>query len=321
MSPTAQRSLLIDVVKGIAIILVALGHVNQGYFHRTPWRYGQRLDAFIYKFHMPAFFFVSGTFLASSLRKRGLRHFTVSRVKTILYPFWLWPALAFPLIPFLLRRFVHTPPAPLHTLLLNPLTGNLQWFLPALFFASLVAALCVRMPMAILFGLSWLLSMYWWPLNIAVLDRGTSFLPFLVAGMWLGTRFDVVETISPVACAVLGLILGILVLFLDMDGVAPISITFVPLGLAGTAMLMLFARTLGQSAVARGLAWVGLASLAVFLFGAFGQGVGRVLLDRLHIHAVAPHLLLETLLAVLAPTWLYHHRERLRLGWMFIWPF
>ena len=59
-----QRSLLIDIVRGLSISLVVLGHTNQGLIHRGRWGTsvtGLHLDTFIYAFHMPAFFFVSGT--------------------------------------------------------------------------------------------------------------------------------------------------------------------------------------------------------------------------------------------------------------------
>jgi hypothetical protein len=58
---SGTRSNLVDIVKGIAIILVAYGHTAQGAVHRGWWTGpGASFSrAFIYSFHMPAFFFVA----------------------------------------------------------------------------------------------------------------------------------------------------------------------------------------------------------------------------------------------------------------------
>src|SRR5580692_3234619 len=88
---SGTRSNIVDIVKGIAIILVAYGHTAQGMIHRkwwvTPGAYFS--DNFIYSFHMPAFFFVAGLFVIGSITKRGARRFTVEKLKTILYPYIL----------------------------------------------------------------------------------------------------------------------------------------------------------------------------------------------------------------------------------------
>ena len=86
---SGTRSNIVDIVKGIAITLVAYGHTAQGMIHRE-WWVGEGAafsDTFIYSFHMPAFFFVAGLFVMSSLAKRGGQHFAVDKLKTILYPY------------------------------------------------------------------------------------------------------------------------------------------------------------------------------------------------------------------------------------------
>ena len=45
-----KRNDFIDFLKGIGIILVVIGHVSQN----------ERINDFIYSFHMPLFFFISG---------------------------------------------------------------------------------------------------------------------------------------------------------------------------------------------------------------------------------------------------------------------
>ena len=65
---SGARSKMVDIVKGIAIILVVYGHTAQGMTHRgwwvSPGAFFSR--TFIYSFHMPAFFFVAGLFVLGS---------------------------------------------------------------------------------------------------------------------------------------------------------------------------------------------------------------------------------------------------------------
>src|SRR5580692_5056972 len=88
---SGKRSQIVDIVKGIAIILVAYGHTSQGMMHRGWWTSPGAIfsDAFIYSFHMPAFFFIGGLFVMGSITKRGNLRFTVDKLKTILYPYIL----------------------------------------------------------------------------------------------------------------------------------------------------------------------------------------------------------------------------------------
>src|SRR5271154_3801883 len=83
---SGTRSQIVDIVKGIAIILVAYGHTAQGMMHRGWWASRGAIfsDAFIYSFHMPAFFFIGGLFVMGSITKRGNRRFIVDKLKTIL---------------------------------------------------------------------------------------------------------------------------------------------------------------------------------------------------------------------------------------------
>lgn len=53
-----KRITQLDVIKGIAIILVVLGHCIYAFAKASSWMV--TLDEFIYIFHMPLFFAVSG---------------------------------------------------------------------------------------------------------------------------------------------------------------------------------------------------------------------------------------------------------------------
>lgn len=72
-----RRDPWIDVLKGIGIILVITGHVSLE----------NGLNEWIYTFHMPLFFALSGYLWSRSTRKTCLKEFVLKRIKTILWPY------------------------------------------------------------------------------------------------------------------------------------------------------------------------------------------------------------------------------------------
>lgn len=72
-----KRDLTIDIAKGICIYLVVLGHCHNAGFIRH----------YIYLFHMPFFFFVSGFFFN---RKDGFINFLKAKIKRLLIPFFIY---------------------------------------------------------------------------------------------------------------------------------------------------------------------------------------------------------------------------------------
>jgi fucose 4-O-acetylase-like acetyltransferase len=89
----AARVQWVNVAKGIGIILMVFAHVGRGVL--KPGQ-GPRLywvaDNAIYAFHMPLFFFLSGLFVARGAQ-RSAGNFFGSKLRTIVYPYFLWAAL------------------------------------------------------------------------------------------------------------------------------------------------------------------------------------------------------------------------------------
>ena len=321
-------------MRGLAISLVVLGHTNQGIAHRGWWgtaNTGDELQAFIYAFHMPAFFFVSGVFLRKSVERQGKLRFTLAKIRTILYPYALWTCI-YLLASLLFRRFMVQAIPSWQSFLYNLLTGYGGWFLPALFFCLMLGMLVRKLPFPYLLVLSVMACLLFPVTSISFVDRGLGELPFLVVGIGIGMgigtgagRGDgaaylrlegLSRGLAMSSYVVLASVLLVLTLWLRAD----VPGLFLVEGMLGTAMLLMLARVLDQSVAARGLAWIGRASLGVFLMAPFPQGAGRALLQAVHVTRPYPQLLLPTLLAVLVPAWLYHHRTRLRLGWLFVSP-
>lgn len=90
---SGQREAWVDAAKGIGIILVVLGHALRGLQKSgagVPGSMG--LDAWIYAFHMPLFFFLAGLFLERSVTQPA-RVFLDGRMRRILWPYIVWSLL------------------------------------------------------------------------------------------------------------------------------------------------------------------------------------------------------------------------------------
>ena len=91
--PKKERINWIDLLKGFGILLVIYGH-NLPYFEK-----------YIYSFHMPLFFFISGLMHPNKINFKVIK----KRAKQILAPYFLWSFLLF------LFWFFILPPTMVHT--------------------------------------------------------------------------------------------------------------------------------------------------------------------------------------------------------------
>ncbi len=316
------RSNVVDIVKGIAIILVAYGHTAQGMMHRGWWATpgAHFSDTFIYSFHMPAFFFVAGLFVAGSLAKRGPKRFTLEKLKTILYPYVLFAVISVVMEPLVARFRSGDHVFESKTFLLNVLDGEASWFLFVLFVCLMIALLTIRVPNWLRFVVAALVGMtpaFGPPLTNQVLREFC----FLAAGMWVGMRIYRLEQARVVTAAagfaVLAAFQVVVIYFFGQ----PTQWTYIELGLTGIAGLFLLARVLDKHALGNALAWFGRASLAIFLLSEFGQGFGReVLLRVFHTKELWLQLFVPTLLATVLPAIVWYQQDRWHLRWLFQWP-
>jgi fucose 4-O-acetylase-like acetyltransferase len=92
--PTGREA-WIDVAKGMAIILVVLGHVGGGLLEQNllqPAAWWQAGYEWVYLFHMPVFFFLSG-WLARKRHPLPPRQSLGRYAATLLYPYFVWGLL------------------------------------------------------------------------------------------------------------------------------------------------------------------------------------------------------------------------------------
>jgi fucose 4-O-acetylase-like acetyltransferase len=89
--PKQNRVYWIDYAKGIGIFLVVIGHICRGLMDSSILSpsIARLIDQWIYAFHMPIFFFLSGLLIQCSVAK-SLKNFVVDKLKNIAYPYFLW---------------------------------------------------------------------------------------------------------------------------------------------------------------------------------------------------------------------------------------
>lgn len=134
-----ERNNYIDIIKGIAIILVVIGHCIQfgsgrAYFDSEAF-FNDPLFKFIYSFHMPLFMLVSGYLFANTI-KRGTNEIIKRKVGTILLPLISWNTIDLCINLLLGQKYT------LSILFLSYF--HALWFLRALFFCCMVVLLMNR---------------------------------------------------------------------------------------------------------------------------------------------------------------------------------
>lgn len=136
-----ERNELLDLLKGFAILLVVLGHAVQ---YNLPKTYDSHpIFRVIYSFHMPLFMFISG--YVSSFSFKGSMGTILSRLRTLMLPFWSWFFFSYFFYWAIHYNQLHQLPDfnyKFFALLRNPTRG--LWFLWVLFFNYLILYLSLK---------------------------------------------------------------------------------------------------------------------------------------------------------------------------------
>lgn len=181
-----KRNGYIDLIKGVAILLVLVGHAIQycygaEYFQQRTY-FSNPLFKFIYTFHMPLFMAVSGYLLAQTLSHRTEREVALRRLRQLGIPI-----LSFGVLAFAIKWAVH----PIYNVgeclkeLFHTCLGNL-WFLWALLYNQLLLLLIRRMGDKVwMYALAGIL-IYFIPESRYIPAHYTFLYPFLVIGYMTG---------------------------------------------------------------------------------------------------------------------------------------
>lgn len=125
--PAKKRIEYIDILRAIAIILVIVGHIPYSGFN-------QELHKWIYAFHIPLFFFVSGASLSfTNYTSLNLKANFKKRLTRVYLPYLIWaivlalPNISLQTIPKILYGTHQS---------IASVSNSSLWFLPVLFFAT-----------------------------------------------------------------------------------------------------------------------------------------------------------------------------------------
>jgi fucose 4-O-acetylase-like acetyltransferase len=333
--PAADRDRWIDAARGLGIALVVYGHTMRGLFGAGIAESEGILlfvDRFIYAFHMPLFFFLSGLFLSA---RPGEGAFGLIRrhVLKLGYIYLIWSTAQLALQ---VAMSDHTNSAvgwsSLWTILIEP---PMQfWFLYALLVQALwlglldragVTPLVSLLIAAILFVTAPFVPLGTW----SVLDQARSFLPFTAFGLLMGrvglSALSAQKSVPLALCAIAGFSAVTLAVEVAPDGLGqtadlPVSLAGV---VAAVCLCALWSRApsrLGQHSSAV-LAELGKCSLAIYVAHTIASAGVRIGLQKvMQVDEPLTHAVLGTIAGLVVPVGLYRATQRFNFPYPFEWP-
>jgi len=296
-SNTVDRAVWLDACKGVCIVLVVYGHISGGLEAADSLAHGSfwlKLRDWVYLFHMPAFFALSGIF-ATKLTTLSGREFLLGRLRTIFFPYVVWTVIIVA-AQFSMARFVNNPPdlSRASRFLMEPYGYGL-WFLYSLLLISVVYYFlaCWKIPPTLILILavffSWLASRNvfgFWP----IFNTSMSFFIYYVAAACARSKilllFSSSKCLAPLLAGA-GLLLAMTILYqVWLAANWPFHLVLAALGIAGVICL---AKGLAQTPAGWFWAFLGIFSLEIYLGHPLWGTVSRVLL--LHSKLGSPTVL------------------------------
>lgn len=134
-----NRDKEIDALKGLAIILVVMGHIIA--FSNLENYSNNILFNFIYAFHMPLFFFISG-YLVFGRFGPTTGSWIYKKFRQLIIPYIIFTLFYFYVL--FGRPIYDLTPVGVITTLFRYIVPDSAWFLPVLFESLLLLALCIK---------------------------------------------------------------------------------------------------------------------------------------------------------------------------------
>lgn len=287
----------LDTIKGMAIVLVILGHVLDGVIHaQLPLNatFGYLLYSFIYSFHMPVFFILSGMFFEHSFFKRGPVSFLKNKIITVLLVYYVW-SFGQTVIEVILSRYTnnHIPVSSLITFLYEPRAQF--WFLWDLFrMFLLTAAIYMISPRFGLIISCIVAALSFWIHHISGFVIVHDDYLYLLLGILLTkTKFR----FGPVLILMFLVNISAVLLHIQLYWSAMIL-----LGISGSVAMF----SLGKVMQCKILDYMGRNSLPIYLMHVLATAAVRIALKGLHIVNPWIHIPLGTAAGVIVPLMIYH---------------
>lgn len=302
----------VDYAKGIGIFLVVLGHTIRGLVNSAILPSSTIVkvsDQWIYAFHMPLFFFLSGLFIERSIEK-PLRDFIINRLKVIAYPYLVWSLLQ-SLLQVMTSRYTN------HPLLLTDLWRILYqpimqfWFLYTLFVILVVYAIAHKLGASSAIFL--LISIGVYCLYSSGINLGSWGVIYLVCryalylslGALIGSQFNMLPRLIEVKTWTLLILIWsgfFLVGFAVRLNVVENTWAVPLVAILGITSAIALAILLERFDVAHFVEQWGRLSLEIYVVHTIASAMLRIVLQKLFgFVEPVPHLILGTIIGIYAP--------------------
>lgn len=317
----------IDYAKGIGIVFVVFGHVLKGLIplkliNSTFYYYSIN---FIYSFHMPLFFLLSGYFFKSSLIKREFSDFFITKIQTILYPFIIWSLLQ-TLIEIMMTNYTnnHIAGEVIFTCLIQP--RSQFWFLFALFFINLICGLIYKISK----NRSLIILVFVWVLfinsglDIKPFDKTLTNLIYFSLGIFMSRYSLFTEYVLKNKYVFLGnfiIFFYSLSLFYYQHPLDKWYNQVLP-QFSGSFIILFISKQISNINIFKFFQYLGQNSMVIYLVHLLaGNGIRIFLFKILHIENSYLHILFGTLFGIFAPIFVYKMVLKTKgFSWLFVLP-
>lgn len=305
-----QRNVGIDIAKGIAMLFVVSGHIG----------FGATYSNIIHVFHVPLFFVITG-YLFYFTKKRSFGNTLIRKTKALLIPYFCMSLFHVAIYLFAEKiGFFLKPsegPSIITAIVFNSIDSSyvgFQWFLTALFFASILFEAINRIRPAILrIGVLLIVisisicSKYFWNILFPFsINQACVALLFLEAGYLYASKENGASKSAKIVICFVGVICLLLAFVINMPvnyrtenwGIFPVHFS---LSIAVCLMILIACLHLSEpgvakvknTVIAKGLSFIGRNSLVFLCFN-------EIII-----------ILLRNMLSRIAPTvfWCFHLKE------------
>lgn len=286
-----KRIVTLDIMKGLCIILVAMGHYQPA---DAPDWYVVFND-FLHRFRMPLFMFLSGLLYCATMRPEGYLHLVGRKTLRLMVPYLFVSTLIISLKLLTPGQDLDNPvtPASYIEMLYYPSAAYVLWFIWAIWLIFLIVPLLRTVRARTIFFVCsivlWMLPIPW-PRNVLCIGQMVEVLPYFAAGMWGWDHRDLampaVRAFQRLPWLPVLLLVGLYLLTGLVDS-GPLRLTLdFGVAFAGITMMSVIASGVERSGHTDFLLWAGECSFIIFLFHTTFMGMAKALLHRLESYGI-----------------------------------
>ncbi|KAF3890954.1 acyltransferase [Tolypothrix bouteillei VB521301] len=306
-----QRLHWVDYAKGIGIFLVVVGHTLRGLVKSSILEesaFIMWVDRWIYAFHMPLFFFISGLFVVRSLSK-PFKSFVLDKISVIVYPYFIWSILQ-NILQILTSRYTNQPVTftDIWRIIYQPYQQF--WFLYTLFIILLAYAIFHKLRISPVIFLAFSVFIYiLYCLDISIGPWGILYLVrryaiYFALGLCFGssnllTKINQLKVLPLLLTIVVGYLAIALAVVFKFDE-NPIAIFIIAtIGIAASTALSVLLQNFNTMNFVK--QW-GIFSLEIYVAHIIAASSARIFLQKMfHISEPIVHLLIGTYVGIYGP--------------------